>query len=57
MEILKYIILVIYVIVCFALIALAAVQNSENKVLQEQLQVLLLITFMNKTKEEQKKVD
>ena len=31
MEILKYIILVIYVIVCFALIALAAVQNSEKQ--------------------------
>ena len=29
MEILKYIILVIYIIVCIALIILAAVQNSE----------------------------
>ena len=31
MEILKYIILVIYIIVCIALIILAAVQNSETQ--------------------------
>ena len=31
MEILKYIILVIYIIVCIALIILAAVQNSEKQ--------------------------